>query len=238
MIYMTGDLHGEKTRFADRRIKRLKKNDVLVVCGDFGFLWNGAAAEQKLLEWIGKRRYHVLFVEGTHDNLELLSGYPVEDWCGGKTHHISGRLRHLIRGERFAIEGKTLLALGGGQPDEGAQFGVTCWRGVLPDKDEVVAICDRLDELGWEADIIVSHQAPSNIEACINHTGSELNLLSALMNTVQRKNKFLMWCFGSYHQNRFVPPNYRCLYSELYCAGGQKHGLFGDKQPATKGVKE
>ena len=40
MVYVTGDMHGDASRFSDPRLKKLKKGDTLLVCGDFGFLWN------------------------------------------------------------------------------------------------------------------------------------------------------------------------------------------------------
>ena len=118
MIYFTGDMHGDKRRFGAWRLRWLGQKDALVVCGDFGFLWNGSQEEKEVLDWIGRRRYQVLFVEGTHDNLDLLSQYPVEEWNGGLVHHICGNLRHLIRGQVFHLQDKTLLALGGGESQD------------------------------------------------------------------------------------------------------------------------
>ena len=40
MLYITGNMHGEMARFEDSRIRKLKKGDTLIVCGDFGFIWN------------------------------------------------------------------------------------------------------------------------------------------------------------------------------------------------------
>jgi len=120
MIYFTGDMHGDKRRFGAWRLRWLGQKDALVVCGDFGFLWNGSQEEKEVLDWIGRRRYPVLFVEGTHDNLDLLSRYPVEEWNGGLVHHICGNLRHLIRGQVFRLQDKTLLALGGGESRDAA----------------------------------------------------------------------------------------------------------------------
>lgn len=57
MIYVTGDTHGDIGRFKSKEIKKLKKNDVLIVCGDFGFVWDGSKKEQKILRWLGKRKY-------------------------------------------------------------------------------------------------------------------------------------------------------------------------------------
>ena len=54
MIYITGDLHGEIERFDDKKMKKLKKGDILIVCGDFGFIWNNSIEEQKKLGFTAK----------------------------------------------------------------------------------------------------------------------------------------------------------------------------------------
>ena len=55
MIYVTGDLHGDPARLSDRALRRLKKGDFLLVCGDFGFVWDGSPAEMKLRRKLGKK---------------------------------------------------------------------------------------------------------------------------------------------------------------------------------------
>ena len=65
MIYITGDIHGDFSRFRSPALKKLRKNDALIVCGDFGFIWDGSEKEQKILKKIGKLPYNVLFVEGS-----------------------------------------------------------------------------------------------------------------------------------------------------------------------------
>ena len=42
MIYVTGDIHGDMSRFQVPAVKKLKEKDVLIVCGDFGFVWDGS----------------------------------------------------------------------------------------------------------------------------------------------------------------------------------------------------
>ena len=46
MIYVTGDTHGDETRF--KQFKKLfpKRRDHLLVCGDFGFVWDGSVKEK------------------------------------------------------------------------------------------------------------------------------------------------------------------------------------------------
>ena len=87
MIYLTGDLHGDFERFRSKEMKKLKKGDTLIVCGDFGFVWDGSKKEQSILKKLGKSKYQILFIEGTHDNLDLLSQYPQEEWNGGKAQN-------------------------------------------------------------------------------------------------------------------------------------------------------
>ena len=57
MIYLTGDLHGDIERLKSKEMKKLKKGDTLIVCGDFGFVWDGSKKEQSVLKKLGKSKY-------------------------------------------------------------------------------------------------------------------------------------------------------------------------------------
>ena len=76
MIYVTGDTHGDETRF--KQFKKLfpKRRDHLLVCGDFGFVWDGSEKEKKRLARLERLDCMILFIEGVHDNLDLLSACP------------------------------------------------------------------------------------------------------------------------------------------------------------------
>ena len=113
MIYITGDVHGDKSRFESSALRNLKKGDTLIICGDFGFLWNGDRREKKALEKLSKKKYNICFVDGTHENFELLNSYEVSKWNGGKVHNIAGNIYHLMRGNVYEIEGKKFFAFGG-----------------------------------------------------------------------------------------------------------------------------
>lgn len=217
MIYFTGDMHGDKGRFGAWKLRWLREKDALVICGDFGFIWNGSEKEKQVLEWIGKRRYQVLFVEGTHDNLDLLEQYPVEEWNGGLVHHISGNLRHLIRGQVFDIQGRSLLALGGGESRDAAfrKAGENWWPQELPQYDELDEWSQRLAEIGNRVDYVVSHQAPTNVDSCVTGQVCEVSTLTAFMDRLQQSCRFRRWFFGSYHQDKVVPPKYQCLFEKI-----------------------
>ena len=110
MIYFTGDTHGEILKFKSSAAKKLKKGDSLMVCGDFGFLWSGSEEEEKNIKWLSKRKYNIVFVEGAHENFEMLSKYPIEDFAGSKARKIADNIYQLLRGEIYEIEGKKIFA--------------------------------------------------------------------------------------------------------------------------------
>ena len=68
MICVMGDTHGDYSRFSHKAIKRLKKGDFLVICGDFGFVWDGSDREKSVLKKIDGKRFTTLFLAGSHDN--------------------------------------------------------------------------------------------------------------------------------------------------------------------------
>ena len=104
MIYITGDTHGDRDRLSKFNLMKLKAGDTLIVCGDFGFLWDNSKKEQKFLRDLGSRKYNVCFIDGTHENFDLINDYEISEWNGGKVHKIYGNLYHLLRGKIFEIE--------------------------------------------------------------------------------------------------------------------------------------
>ena len=81
MVYLTGDTHGDIDRFKHGKLRWLGKRDTVVVLGDFGFVWDGSKEEQKKLDWLRKRPYILLFLDGSHENYDLLTQYPTGRQC-------------------------------------------------------------------------------------------------------------------------------------------------------------
>ena len=165
MIYVTGDIHGDLARFEEKALKKLKKRDTLIVLGDFGFLWNGDKAEQKNLKWLEKRRYRILFIDGCHENFDLLREYPVQEFEGGRARHIGGGVYYILRGSILELEGKKLLCFGGAESwdKEDRDEGVNWWRAEMPTTDELEWCAENLNRAGRRVDYILTHDAPLQI---------------------------------------------------------------------------
>lgn len=217
MIYVTGDFHGEIERFKKHDIKKIKKGDYLIILGDFGFIWNGSDKEQKLLKWIGKRRFTTLFVEGTHDNYALLEKYPEAEFCGGIAKNISGRLYKLTRGHIFNIDSKKIFAFGGGETIDKdiSEEGKTWWQNEIPSEEECNAAMTRLTEAGLSVDYVLTHDAPAIIRDFINLDLYSFNIIHKFFDYITKSCEFKKWYFGCYHMDKIITQKYAGVFKSV-----------------------
>lgn len=87
-IYITGDVHGQEgltARLRDRalRVAEPDKSDYLIICGDFGCVWDQLRPdgseprrERKFLDNLDRKGPTMLFVPGNHENYDRLTGVP------------------------------------------------------------------------------------------------------------------------------------------------------------------
>ena len=150
MVYLTGDTHGELDRFKDGELRRAGKGDFVVVLGDFGFVWDGSKAEQKNLDWLRKRPYTILFLDGSHENYDLLEQYPTEERFGGLVQPLGGNVYHVCRGSVLELEGKKYLCFGGAEsPDkEEREAHVNWWPQEMPSDEEYARFLAMYEQSG------------------------------------------------------------------------------------------
>lgn len=232
MIYVTADLHGDIDRLKKLPC-RLTRKDTLIVLGDFGFLWKGDRAEKKLLHWLGKRPYQLLFLDGAHENFDLLGEYPAEDFAGAKARRISGRLYQLLRGEIYTIEGKTLLCMGGGESVDllDRTEGQTWWSQEMPDDADFTFCKENLARFDNKVDYILSHSSPARIRSFLKlgqEDGLEANRLEVFLDTVSDTAQYTHWYFGRYHRDVGLGPRMTAVYKKVLpiFARAPKKGLF------------
>lgn len=116
MIYITGDTHipVDIQKLAVKRFpeqKEMTKNDYVIICGDFGGVWDGSNEEKYWIKWLKNKNFATLFIDGNHENFDMLYSLPTVDFCGGTAHKVDNGIYHLIRGEIYTIDGKKSLSL-------------------------------------------------------------------------------------------------------------------------------
>ena len=159
MIYVTGDTHGELARFSEDGdiCKCLKPDDVLIVAGDFGFIWGDYSDEIKL-DMLEPLPFTIAFVDGNHECFPKIYSYPEETWHGGRVHRIAANIIHLLRGQVFDIEGMTIFTMGGGFSIDSAFRvpGRSWWSEELPTEAEYDEGLANLKRHGNKVDFIIS----------------------------------------------------------------------------------
>ena len=217
LIYVTGDLHGDMERFKSKKLKKLKKGDTLIVCGDFGFVWDGGKKEQKLLKWIGKRRYQVLFVDGTHENFDRLFDYELFELGGAPARHISGNLSYLQRGVVYEIEGKKIFAFGGGESEniESREKNQLWWPQEMPSEEDFARGRENLAACGNEVDYIVTHEISSTVRTFLDMDCHDIHNLHDYLDEIGKRVKFKGWYFGHYHLDKMISPLYTAVFKDV-----------------------
>lgn len=170
MLYVTGDTHNERLRFTyeEAAVNMLKSGDKLIVAGDFGFVFWDTDEEQEFRQFLAKKPYQILFVDGNHENHDLLNSFPVEILFGGKVHVIARddegapKVIHLMRGQIYTIEGKKVFTFGGGFSIDRVyrKEGESWWSSEMPSDEDYKEAIKNLELNNFQVDFIVTHAAP------------------------------------------------------------------------------
>lgn len=195
MIYLTGDCHGSFSRFSRRERERLPykftTEDFLIICGDFGLLWARDRQFAYSLDWLSRLPFRILWVQGNHENYDMIAEYPLEPWQGGMARHIAqDRVILLERGQIFELEGKSFFTFGGasshdiqggildrGSPDfqrdkkralgRGLPYRIrheSWWEQELPTEAEMQEGRDQLSQVKYQVDYVVTHCLSTGVQ--------------------------------------------------------------------------
>lgn len=241
MIYVTGDMHGELERLYDREIRKVKRGDVLIVCGDFGYIFDGSKNERAVVNYLAERKFTTAFVDGTHDNLERIGRCRTTVWHGGLVHRIKGNLLHLMRGQIFEIEGQRIFTFGGGEStdkDMRVESGLW-WREEEPSPLEMANGARRLDEAGCTVDYIITHEPPSLVKSAMllrRGSADRVNKLNGFLEEIGRSCSFSHWYFGSLHEDRVITERHTCVFRKVLPlgAGVLKRAEMAPKEQKTQ----
>ena len=240
MIFITGDCHGDYRRLNTQNFpiqKKMTRNDYIIVCGDFGF-WNPSREQDWWLDWLSAKPFTLLWVDGNHENFDLLKEYPIHSWKGGKVQYIRENVVHLMRGQIFELEGASFFTFGGARSHDiqdgildiddedfaetsrqlrvrDALFRVnhiSWWKEELPDQQEMDEGKENLEKHGWQVDYIITHCAPS---AFLEDLQASLDLMTDYLEEIRQRCEYKKWFFGHYHDNRELTEKDRLLYEQI-----------------------
>lgn len=234
-IFVTGDIHGEiYPRFSNASFpaqRGLTKDDIVIVAGDFGIPWtDGGAQDAYALRELEKRPFTTCFVDGNHENYDLLEQYPEKTWHGGRVHRISDSVIHLMRGQVFDIDGTTIFAFGGAASHD-VEDGIldaydpnlknkaralrkagkyryrinhfSWWEREMPDQSEYDEGMANLGKHGFDVDYVITHCPPTTV---LRQMGfDDPNDMARYFQDIKDCTKFRTWYFGHLHEDCALP---------------------------------
>ncbi len=220
MVYITGDIHGDLARFQAKEYRALGKDDTLIICGDFGFLWNNSRHEQRALRKLAAKKYTICFVDGTHENFDLLNAYQITQWNGGKVHQIRPNIYHLMRGQIFTIEDMKFFTFGGGESFDrpARKEHQTWWKEEMPSPEQLYEGAKNIDRAGCKVDVIVTHEPPARIKGMLRLEETDTVKICGLNRYFEELSqicKFHRWYFGAMHCDHTIPPNHTAVFKNL-----------------------
>lgn len=247
MIFATGDTHGDwmhrlnMASFPEQR--DMGKDDYVIILGDFG-LWDGSGRERHALDWLEARSFTTLFVDGNHENYDMLDALPAQEWHGGMVQAVRPSVLHLMRGQIFTIQDRSFFAFGGARshdirdgildasaPDyrrrrrlldaRGALYRVdhiSWWVREMPSETEMEEGLKNLAAFGNKVDYIVTHSPFTSLIAGLD--GGEGILLpdplTDYLEKVRETVSYRHWLFGHMHVNMPYPVYASsCLYEQI-----------------------
>lgn len=217
MIYVTGDTHGDRFRFIRNMLNddSWTKDDYLIICGDFGYIFFNDSAEEKFLDFLETKPYTICFCDGNHENFPAIFKYPQEKWNGGSIHRIRKNIIHLMRGQVFTIENKKIFTMGGAYSIDRymRKLNYTYWDEELPEKSQFSEAIQNLKEHNNKVDIIITHTAPKEIIRRMGFSPDAHDVeLTGFLEWIMYEVQFTHWYFGHWHFDREIYDKFTAVY--------------------------
>lgn len=222
-LFVTGDIHQSvdihKLSSSNFKIKNdLTKNDILVITGDIGLVWNYGQTpfgeEKYWRNWLNNKPWTTFCTLGNHEAYNLIETFPIVEFCGGRARKITDSIYYEIRGEIYNLNGKICLSLGGAESmdKEFRTEGITWWPQEQITEDDVRRARKNLRRYNYKVDYIFTHTGGINVNSYLGFTPtiSDIKLDEVLCEIEYSRH----YC-GHYHVDMNLDEKTRILYNDI-----------------------
>ena len=204
-IGITGDTHGEDNIERFLMAERDKYTD-LFITGDFGYIFfEKDVSMEETLDKINDLGIKIYFIDGNHENFNLLNNYPVSEFNGGKVQYIRPNIIHLMRGEIYDFNGTKIFALGGANSTDKMwrTRGLNWWQEELPSKEEREYALGNLSKQNNKVDLILTHTCYSQ---ALKKLGAEYRIdeFTEYLETINQSVDYKEWYCGHMHTEKII----------------------------------
>ena len=226
-ILLTADIHGDfgllknlLKEYEEKKGIKLNDKDKLIVCGDFGFLWEFEKYyyEEYILKQLEGLGPEILFIDGNHENYTRLNKLPIENKYGAPAGKVSDKIFHLKRGNIYSINNATFFAFGGARSSDKEKRKEYWWPQELPSEEEKKYGLQNLKMNSFKVNYILTHEGPFGVVNMMDgilrkKTDIELSELY-FEKEIRRNVEYDQWIFGHYHIRKNID-KHTCLYQNI-----------------------
>ncbi len=246
-ILITGDTHGARGihRLSPEHFpegESLDREDFVIIVGDFQVIYaHGGITkhEEQMLTWLSSRPWTTLFIDGNHEHMPRLRSLPLEQRFGGRVGRAAPHVYYLLRGERYDIDDRSVLCLGGAiSIDRHKRIPGESWfDDEIP--TEVDIMTTRQSAARGPVDLFLTHTCPPDIKFQLPiHNRNDISdptehTLAELRPLVKPRH----WVFGHFHVNwkgRDNGIDYACLFDEIALLDPKLGIIPLGKKPLTR----
>ena len=171
MIYITGDTHGEFDRIVQFcETMQTSREDIMIILGDAGFNYYGGWRDEHKKKRISRLPITIFSIHGNHEmRPAALPSYKEQQWHGGSVYAEEAYPNLLFAkdGEVYDLAGKQTLVIGGAYSVD-KQYrlsrGWGWWPDEQPSQEIKARVEQRLEEIGWQVDVVLTHTTPLRYE--------------------------------------------------------------------------
>lgn len=247
MIYITGDIHGDLRDFRNRIEENLNltKEDIVIVCGDFGFNWDA----KHISDWKRfEHPYTVLFCDGNHENFDVLDNLRRRKMYEDEVCEFDKNTFRLLTGHMYNIEGVKTFVYGGATSfdkewrlENELAYGKLWWKEEVPSQEVFELAKKTLEENNWTFDLFISHTCRGEVKEKVLETYKKNfhdpveDMIKALEEEIKAHGgSWKKSCFGHFHVDKELG-KYSCLY-EVVLKWVKKSSVMGGQGKTTEQI--
>ena len=196
--------------------------DVMIICGDAGFIWDNGKEDKTIQDKISKLPYTLLCVLGNHENYDIINNIKIEEWNGIKVRRVTDNCFYLVSPQIFTLNGKSFFVMNGATSiDKSFRTPhISWWEQELPTEEEIEEARQLLENNNNQVDYIITHCAPTKVLYAMfkNVFIEDIDRLNTFFDYVDNVVTYKAWYFGHYHETDDYSDrngNKYCLYNYI-----------------------
>ena len=222
-VFVTGDTHGsmELKRLSHRNFpigRGLTKDDIVIICGDCGFMWDFSNETKWWDDWAGNLNFTIVGVLGNHENYDVIRALPTEEWNGAIVRKIRPSVMYVENGEIFTFNNKKFFVFGGANSTDKMyrKEGVSWWEEEMPSYTEMWHAADNLENVNWKVDYVLTHTCCNSVIDTIDKWSPRHDTLTSFLEKrINSSLEFKYWFSGHMHIDQTVNDKYIMLYNDI-----------------------